>query len=118
MPTDYSIYAPDLPASLHWYSAVLGCLPLPGAATPTYQLGPGYQLRLVAEGAIREFTLLVEHLPVYRHRFEQRPTFNGENQGRLLESRPDTLVLVDPAGNLLRLMEAPHGPAATVEMAC
>lgn len=106
MPPDIHIFAPDLLASERWYADVLALEPVAcGPATVRFNLAEGAALYLSGQGQEAEFTLLVPHAQTYAQRLRNRVGRPGENQGRVLETRPDGVSLVDPAGNLLRLIE-------------
>ncbi len=107
MTHEQQIFAPDLPASAHWYADVLG---LPATPTPgglRYDLESGAVLLLCAHGRPAEFILPVPLAAAYQRRFEQRVTVNGENEGRILETQPNSVTLVDPAGNQLQFVTSP-----------
>lgn len=102
MPTEYyALFAPDLDASAHWYTDVLGREPTATAEGLRYDLDTGATLVLTAQGQPAEFILPVPQVAAYRQRFEQRVTVSGEDQGRLVESEPHRVTLVDLAGNRL-----------------
>jgi catechol 2,3-dioxygenase-like lactoylglutathione lyase family enzyme len=106
VPPDIHIFAPDLLASERWYADVLALEPVAyGLVTVRFDLAEGLALYLTAQGQEAEFTLLVPHAQAYAQRLRNRAGLPGENQGRVLETRPDGVSLVDPAGNLLRLIE-------------
>ena len=108
MPSEYyTVFAADLPASTHWYTDVLGAEPVATPAGPYYELGTGATLQLTAQGQPAEYILLVPDVAGYRQRFEHRFTIGGDNQGRLTAAEPDSLTLVDPAGNQLRFVAGP-----------
>jgi catechol 2,3-dioxygenase-like lactoylglutathione lyase family enzyme len=108
MPSEYyTVFAADLFASTHWYSDVLGVVPMPTPDGPCYRLDTGATLQLMSQGQPAEYILLVPDVASYRQRFEHRFTIGGDNQGRLTAAEPDGLTLVDPAGNQLRFVAGP-----------
>lgn len=108
MPSEYyTIFAADLPASTHWYTDVLGAEPVATPDGPCYGLDTGATLQLTAQGKPAEYILPVRDVAGYRQRFEHRFTVGGDNQGRLTAAQPDSLTLVDPAGNQLRFVAGP-----------
>ena len=108
MPTEYyALFAPDLDASAHWYTDVLGREPTATAEGLRYDLDTGATLVLTAQGQPAKFILPVPQVAAYRQRFEQRVTVSGEDQGRLVEAEPHRVILVDPAGNRLQFVAGP-----------
>jgi catechol 2,3-dioxygenase-like lactoylglutathione lyase family enzyme len=108
MPSEYyTIFAADLRASTHWYTDVLGAEPVATPDGPCYGLDTGATLQLTAQGKPAEYILPVRDVAGYRQRFEHRFTVGGDNQGRLTAAQPDSLTLVDPAGNQLRFVAGP-----------
>ena len=106
-PSELFIYAPDLPASRHWYADVLGCqLLYCSGETVRFEMAEGHTLFLSSVGQEAEFMLPVHHVAGYAQRFQQRLLVSGDNQGRVVETSPNNLALVDPAGNLLHLIES------------
>jgi len=106
MPPDIHIFAPELLASQRWYADVFALEPAAcGLGTVRFDLAVGPTMYLSLRGREAEFTLLVPHAAAYAERLRNRVGTPGENQGRVLETRSDSVSLVDPAGNLLRLVE-------------
>ena len=100
------IFAPDLLASQRWYGDVFALQPAAyGPGTVRFDLAAGPTVYLSLRGREAEFTLLVPHPAAYAERLRNRVGIPGENQGRVLETHADSVSLVDPAGNLLRLVE-------------
>lgn len=105
MPLEYyAVFAPDLSASTHWYTDVLGVTPAATPDGPRYALDTGAALLLTAQGQPAEFILPVAAVAAYRQRFEHRLKVSGDNQGRLTAVQPGSVTLVDPAGNQLRFV--------------
>lgn len=106
-PSELHIFAPDLPASRHWYADVLGCqLIYHSGDTVRFKMAEGHTIFLSPQGQEAEFMVPVHHVERYAQRFQQRLLVNGDNQGRVVEAGPNALALVDPAGNLLHLIES------------
>lgn len=106
-PSELHIFAPDLPASRHWYADVLGCRFLYSSGdTLRFEMADeGHTIFLSPRGQEAEFIVPVHHIEGYALRFQQRLLVSGDNQGRVVEASPNSLALVDPAGNLLHLVE-------------
>ena len=100
------IFAPDLPASLRWYTDVLD-LPAEAVRTdpPTLQLPDADTLVFSNQARPGSHILPVASVAAARQRFEHRPLVPGENQGRIVAAGPGHLSLIDPADNELTLLE-------------
>jgi catechol 2,3-dioxygenase-like lactoylglutathione lyase family enzyme len=108
MATRY-IFAPDLPASLRWYTDVFDLAAAAAPADPATLCLPGADLLVFsAQAPPGPHVLPVASVAAVRRRFEQRPVMAGENQGRIVAAGPGHLTLVDPANNELTLLE-PNG---------
>ena len=100
------IFAPDLLASLRWYTHVLD---LPAAAVradpPLLRLPDNDTLVFSEQAGPGPHVLPVTSVAAARQRFEHRPVVPGENQGRIVAAAPGHLSLIDPADNELTLLE-------------
>ncbi|MGY3090861.1 catechol 2,3-dioxygenase-like lactoylglutathione lyase family enzyme [Hymenobacter sp. UYAg731] len=100
------IFAPDLLASLRWYTDVLN-LPAEAvqAAPPTLQLSGTDTLVFSEQARQGAHILPVTSVAAVRQRFEHRPLVPGENQGRIVAAGPGHISLIDPADNEITLLE-------------
>ncbi|SMB83532.1 hypothetical protein SAMN00120144_0720 [Hymenobacter roseosalivarius DSM 11622] len=70
-----------------------------------FYLEDGDVLLFSEQGAPAPQVLLVESVTAAQQRFLHRPLVPGENQGRVVETRPGSITLVDPASNHLTLLD-------------
>ena len=100
------IFAPDLLASLRWYTDVLD-LPAEAVRTdpPTLRLPDNDTLVFSEQARPGSHVLPVASVAAARQRFEHRLVVPGENQGRIVAAGPGHLSLIDPANNGLTLLK-------------
>lgn len=106
MATSTLVHAVDLPTTLRWYADVLGRAPDKTADKGLgFPLADGEALLFCEQAAPAPQVLLVESVTAAHQRFVHRQLVPGENQGRVVEIRPGSTTLVDPAGNHLTLLD-------------
>ena len=100
MKKTHFVFAPDLPASMAWYNALLGQTPEPDSRRTRYRLPHG-ELVLTAMGRPGQHRLRLDSLD------EVRPRLAGVSDRQPETARPTGYERChDPAGNTILLVPA------------